>query len=428
MEAIREGEFDTDMDTSESDEETEPINKAAPMTRAKQARITKQRKRRVSKPKKTRDVDDSDSDYVQAAEEEEEEEELGQDLELDDQAEGDEQLGMAKGSTEHQLVEDERRERRRKKKEQRLTIKFKVANLMKAGVDSSGANRGSKDDELRLEDIDWSDIDIETINEILARREELRKKRRRESSSGMADDGEITTAKLKKSSLAPAPLHLERVKRNMEPSNADESAEPSTAQESAGKPQPHSLDDTGLLVAKTLAATVNAAAVKPSSISTSAGAEAMDSGVAKDMRIVLQYELRREESLLKDLHAEIVDKLFKLQTEEKLLRLIVKDDFHLPEEDSAMLDEPTAHVMEASVFGPFADVDGHQFQGSMDAGEDMPSIGVGIGTDAVDAGEESDGSLSGMSSSSSEDEVQDDEIARGALSRMLTQYLPNGGE
>ncbi|KAJ2024151.1 hypothetical protein GGI06_001115 [Coemansia sp. S85] len=39
------------------------------------------------------------------------------------------------------------------------------------------------------------------------------------------------------------------------------------------------------------------------------------------------------------------------------------------------------------------------------------------------SGSDSDDSLSGMSSSSSDDEVQDEDMTRGALSRMLTQYL-----
>ncbi|KAJ2134076.1 hypothetical protein IW136_004776 [Coemansia sp. RSA 678] len=43
----------------------------------------------------------------------------------------------------------------------------------------------------------------------------------------------------------------------------------------------------------------------------------------------------------------------------------------------------------------------------------------------MDEGHESDGSLSGMSSSSSEDDVQSDELTRGALSQMLRTYLPS---
>ncbi|KAI8325391.1 hypothetical protein GQ54DRAFT_295441 [Martensiomyces pterosporus] len=481
MDAIREGGFDTDLDTSDSSSDG-GASKAAPMTRAKEAKLS--RRRRQSRPKKTQTGNDSDSDYVQTMEEEEEE--MEDDMEIEE-----EQLDLAKDAdeketqmketeTEMETEREKERERRRKKKEQRLTLKFKVANLMKAGAE--GDKGGSREEELSLEDIDWSDFDIETINEILARREELRKRRRREAGNGKSGDQEITTAKLKKSSLAPAPLQLERVKHG-EPTNVEQ-GEVGTADY-----------DTLPLIASTLAATIDSMAERlnsggamdveaegeepeftglfedssevpqtpgaslhlpPRASAMSQGAAPEDdqvarsgeplsgarqgvrphpalirpvgdtqSGATKDMRIVLQYELKREESLLKDLHAEIADKLFKLQTEEKLLRLIVKRDFQLPE-DEVLMDEANAHAIEGAGFGAFAGVEG-QFHVSIDAGQGMGLNGMDVDAQHVDEGEESDGTLSGMSSSSSEDEVQDDEIARGALSRVLTQYLPESG-
>ncbi|KAJ2452659.1 hypothetical protein GGF42_003983 [Coemansia sp. RSA 2424] len=123
-----------------------------------------------------------------------------------------------------------------------------------------------------------------------------------------------------------------------------------------------------------------------------------------------------EEDLLKDLRAEIVDKISKLATKEKLLRMVVKHDFELGGDD---LGEDT-NAPEAT-FGGFGEVDtvlAPPQSGVMDLAEDMHH------GDDSDDGSDSGDSISGMSSSTSDDEVQDDEVARGALNRMLDQYLP----
>ncbi|KAJ2691665.1 hypothetical protein H4R19_006317 [Coemansia spiralis] len=132
----------------------------------------------------------------------------------------------------------------------------------------------------------------------------------------------------------------------------------------------------------------------------------------KDMRIVLQYELQQEEALFKDLQAEIMDKLLKLQAEERLLRLIVKKDFELPDD---------AHAEEAVAMDT-------AYAGLNDAelGVLHGALGTLQSMDVDEAsGSESDSSLSGMSSGSGS---SDDEVAtRGALSRMLEGLEPNDG-
>ncbi|KAJ2567790.1 hypothetical protein GGH95_004400, partial [Coemansia sp. RSA 1836] len=65
-----------------------------------------------------------------------------------------------------------------------------ILQLNTRGLGAGGSNKSA----LQLEDIDWSEFDPETINAILARREELRKRRRKDA--GEAVDGDET-----------APLH-----------------------------------------------------------------------------------------------------------------------------------------------------------------------------------------------------------------------------
>ncbi|KAJ1838514.1 hypothetical protein LPJ57_011108 [Coemansia sp. RSA 486] len=154
------------------------------------------------------------------------------------------------------------------------------------------------------------------------------------------------------------------------------------------------------------------------------------------MRLELQYELRREDRLLKDLKAEIMDKLFKLQAEEKLLRMIVKHDFDIPQDDAA--DDLAGNAAAAAVgmdtpaYGAFSEVGNAEQQSDYIAAAAAAAAAVAAATQSSmlqnDDAMESDSdasSLSGMSSSSSEDEVQDEEITRGALSRVLKQYLPD---
>ncbi|KAJ1936151.1 hypothetical protein EC988_008275 [Linderina pennispora] len=147
-------------------------------------------------------------------------------------------------------------------------------------------------------------------------------------------------------------------------------------------------------------------------------------GAPYDMRLVLQYELQHEDKLLKDLYAEVADQLRKLQTEERLLRMIVKKDFELPEE--AVADDAAMFSMDPA-YSSFLDTEHHAPTGGeleMHDGEES--------SDGEGSSSESDGSISGMSSSSSssdssDEEVQDEDIARASLGRILTDYVPTNG-
>ncbi|KAJ1876357.1 hypothetical protein LPJ57_004526, partial [Coemansia sp. RSA 486] len=91
-------------------------------------------------------------------------------------------------------------DRELEKKEKKLILRFKMAESRDKGVD---------DKQVDAKDIDWSDFDIETINEILARREQLNRVNKLTPGENMQ---ESTTSKLKKSSLAPAPMNLRKVR------------------------------------------------------------------------------------------------------------------------------------------------------------------------------------------------------------------------
>ncbi|KAI9505822.1 hypothetical protein BX070DRAFT_96830 [Coemansia spiralis] len=429
MDAIREGDFDSDLGGSSSDESAQEA-KSARVTRAKKAQLVKRRKQHKQKPKGVDDNGDSDSDYVQIVEEEEEEEE--------EEAEGEEALDDSKsmsdqdpsthnGSdkpTKTKIVSTNADEQQlRKKKEKRLMLKFKMANLARTNGTTNNDRQGSGG--LQLEDIDWSEFDLETINAILARREELRKKRHRavHGDSGVKGDDEITTAKLKKSSLAPAPLRLERTSNNDESAgvwtvnkegqeqdmdraetmDVDEGDRPDLHYLFGDPIEPLSPGGSSLQLPPRASAIEGIAEHTGPRRPHPAFIRAIPdhAGTPKDMRIVLQYELKSEERLLKDIRAEIVDKLFKLQAEEKLLRMAVKKDFELDDEQD--------------VFSGPGDVE-HQVQSHEPVGAMEVDNRVGSASD-------SDDSLSGMSSSS-EDEVPDDELTRGALSRVIMQYLP----
>ncbi|KAJ2755920.1 hypothetical protein GGI19_001258 [Coemansia pectinata] len=448
--AFNAGEFDTDLENSDSEEEAQKSKTHTQGTKAKQQ---KQAPRRRSL--RGRQVHD-DHDH----------EPVGDGLEAG--AETEEQLSARK-----QLL---------KKSEQKLILKFKTK-----GLDASGLKHKAS----QLEDIDWSEFDPETLSAILARREELRKRRRRNAGEAVSDD-EATTAKLKRSSLAPVPLHPDTARQGdlptdegeiaVEHSHALETAAMTTIEEeeepladdsenafeddsayfvqvgadrsnidgmdvdvegnqteynylfgeAAEVPQ-QTLGASLLLPPRPMASRHDASeivaangrteippallqAIRPQMAMLRGPSDGQAGGIL-DMRLVLQRELKREEDLLKDLRAEIVDKISKLATEEKLLRMVVKHDFELPGDD---LDEDT-HVPETP-FGVFNEVDdvlAPTLSGVVDQNEDMHEDEVSA------ASSDSDDSLSGMSSSSSDDEVQDEDVTRGALSRMLTQYLPS---
>ncbi|KAJ2850338.1 hypothetical protein IWW36_001955 [Coemansia brasiliensis] len=429
MNAIREGDFDEDL---------EDENAQAPLTRSKQRRAAL-RKKRMQKEQGGEDHD-SDSDYVQNDEEEEEEYYSGDEVMEDEVTE-----------------KDKEDDQRLKQTEQRLILKFKTAKLAK-GLDQQ---EQVEEEGPRLEDIDWSEFDLETINEILSRREALRARRRQKKlrKLGVDDNGEVTTAKLKKSSLAPPPLQLDKPispphiseingkgDDSLDDDDDDDDEEGVIFEEcqiggrvgfdhmdidgEGEEPEFRDLfEETNETIPQTPGTSLHlpprASAMSEDILASDRNYQGASrynrphpalirnmtdahSHVDKDMRIVLQYELRSEEILLKDLKAEISDKLLKLQAEEKLLRMIVKRDFELPEDEST--EDQTQHI-EAfpSTFEP-------------EAGE-MPRA---MPMEVENAASDSEESLSGMSSSSSDDDVQSDELTRGALSQMLRTYLPNG--
>ncbi|KAJ1956971.1 hypothetical protein EC988_001069, partial [Linderina pennispora] len=197
MQAIRDGGFDSDLDTSGSD--SEPVRRA--LTR------TRRSSRRTRQQPEDEEVHSSDSDYVMAGNVEDAEE----DRLLEEQAAGDEfdlttDVGRRAAAAAAAAAAEQKHERRRTEK--KLILKIKKTSLL---GEKKSAEERAKEGGLALDDIDWSEFDIGMINEILARREALRKRKMGEAVAGNAD-GEITTAKLKKSSLAPAPLQLERVR------------------------------------------------------------------------------------------------------------------------------------------------------------------------------------------------------------------------
>ncbi|KAJ1847914.1 hypothetical protein LPJ73_004124, partial [Coemansia sp. RSA 2703] len=84
-------------------------------------------------------------------------------------------------------------------KEKKLILRIKMANIRERRATDTNAS-GSQP--MRVEDVDWPEFDAETINDILRRRQELR------SQQGSKEN----MARLKKSSLAPPPLQLEKAK------------------------------------------------------------------------------------------------------------------------------------------------------------------------------------------------------------------------
>ncbi|KAJ1771733.1 hypothetical protein EV179_000931 [Coemansia sp. RSA 487] len=505
MEAFREGDFDSDLDDGSSDAENtgedESVAKDVKMTRAKKAVMARRRaKQRKQKSIKEHNRGESDSDYVQAMEndEAEEEEEEDQDEEDDDAgSKGDNGLAESNGGSDQEketskTVPRKFADKASKSEEKRLILKFKMAKLAKTNGTSRNTsnNRGAEEDAPRLEDIDWSEFDLQTINSILARREELRKKRRRAVMKGIGaeDDGQITTSKLKKSSLAPAPLQLERVGNGKEPvSNNVEAVSEQHTEEQQENDQERYEAEKGNSEAmdvdvegdrpelRYLFDSIEAAPLSPGGSSlqlpprTSAmNPEGMDVdadssafvagmrhgrphpafirsiadshlGTPRDMRIVLQYELKSEERVLKDIRAEILDKLSKLHTEEKLLRMIVKKDIDIEDDEAA-----TQNAGDVSaVFNGYIDNDasgsgkhapqsiavtqglGEHVGFEFETGTDVIANAGAADEEDGTGGSDSDDSLSGMSSSSSEDEVPDDEVTRGALSRVFKQYLPD---
>ncbi|KAJ2780008.1 hypothetical protein GGI15_003698 [Coemansia interrupta] len=302
------------------------------------------------------------------------------------------------------------------KKEKKLILRIKMSKIREHNGTINGA--GEKNGEMRVEDVDWPEFDAETINGILQRREELRKQR------GTAEN----MARLKKSSLAPPPLQLEKARPKQFMRAGSEEGEEVEGMEvddavvinNVGHDDKDSTDE-GMLDA---ADQQQIPSHVPQSLRYPVP-ETERTGPPRDMRLELQNELQREEQVLKDLRAEIIDKLFKLQTEEKLLRMIVRHDFDIPDDEMLPSDAPPlAETDQMDVVDDQANPDYAAIAAAAAAAMELVNqSGLGQHDDA-DSDDAS--SLSGMSSSSSEDEIQDDEVTRGALSRVLDQYLPEG--
>ncbi|PIA18877.1 hypothetical protein COEREDRAFT_79422 [Coemansia reversa NRRL 1564] len=463
MEAIRGGEFDAELSDSE-DESEKPV---APEKTSKVTRQQKSKHNRKTRQRSLPSQDDSDSDYVQAMRDDGDEVDDEGSAQIRDELELEEEGSVDSNIDTNTPSLNSAAEKRLKSTEKRLVLKFRTANPGRTGGIQNGSSTSTttRDSAVRLEDIDWSEFDLETINEILTRREALKKKRRNEN--GANNGGEITTAKLKKSSLAPPPLQLDTMNSNASGAhiNDDEEEEEgaiieddNTASElyrgneevmevdveGEGPEFGYLFEDTSETMPQTPSASLHlpprASAMSGEMFVTDEDQGNMEqlsrpgrphpalirnmtdrhTNVDKDMRLVLQYELKSEENLLKDMRAELMDKLFKLQTEERLLRMIVKGDFELPEDETA---EDTGLGMDSSAFTGF----------ETDMGPLQTTLGslpqMEIDQSREDLVSESGDSLSGMSSSSnsSDDEVQDEEVTRGALSRVLDTYLPNGG-
>ncbi|KAJ2842439.1 hypothetical protein J3B02_005577, partial [Coemansia erecta] len=326
------------------------------------------------------------------------------------------------------------------KKEKKIILRFKMAE---------SHDQGTSNKQVEVGDLDWSDFDIKTINEILARREELNRIKR----LAIGEQAQETKmSKLKKSSLAPAPLNLRktRLAKASRPKDDIEEGEEVEDQEMEYQEQEQEEDEDetkqtafvetgaeddqdrmdvdgeeidyikeGERIGELFEDTVEAGAGAEAEAAEAKDEEADEAdeeaevlvqgqmslhlppratmhteeidaleqsyeagrqqrelrphpamvrgnghidvaqpGPPKDMRLVLQRELQREDRLLKDLKAEIIDKLYKLQAEEKLLRMIVKHDFDIPLDDVAADNNELAGSVniDTPAYGGFSEV------------------------------------------------------------------------
>ncbi|KAJ2848373.1 hypothetical protein GGI22_005746, partial [Coemansia erecta] len=456
MEAFREGDFDSDPDdmgSIESAGEDESGTRGARMTRTKRVKTAKLRK---EKNKREPNEGEGDSDYVQIAENDEaEEEEEEEDDDVDETGSKDDENLAESNNGSGQT------DKATRAKEKRLVLKFKMAKRAKinsASKHSSG--QGEADDAPRLEDFDWSEFDLQTINNILARREELRNKRRGAGMNkrGAEGDGQATALKLKRSSLAPAPLQFERVldDTGSVDNDADAASEQHAEEQQEIDQERHEIDDGNVngnvngdamdvdgdgdrpdyhylfdpieeaplspggsslqLPPRTSAMNLDGVEIGADVSASGAGIRHgrphpafirsiadSHSGAPRDMRIVLQYELKSEEMMLKDIRAEILDKLSKLNTEEKLLRMVVKKDIDIEDDEAAM--QNTGDL--STVFNGYIENDmpgsSAHAQQSLAATQGMGEhvgFGFGIGLDATaDSGADNEENDSGGSDS-----------------------------
>ncbi|ORX71544.1 hypothetical protein DL89DRAFT_266546 [Linderina pennispora] len=436
MQAIRDG----------GGSDSEPVRRA--LTR------TRRSSRRTRQEAEDEEVHSSDSDYVMAGDVEDAEE----DRLLEEQAAGDEfdlttDVGRQAAAAAAAAAAEQKHERRRTEK--KLILKIKKTSLLGGKEERRGARKGG-------------------------RREALRKRKMGEAVAGNAD-GEITTAKLKKSSLAPAPLQLERVKHAAVEKSSESIPEETVTEEVIAedivaekavseKPAADAPAEEAIPKEELSTSAANEAPVEEEvliAVAAEAPAEklpAAETSSSEDEEMVdvsaepvigdameidndadshhevpqtpgasLQlppravamnpngrasgYELQHEDKLLKDLYAEVADQLRKLQTEERLLRMIVKKDFELPEE--AVADDAAMFSMDPA-YSSFLDTEHHAPTGGeleMHDGEES--------SDGEGSSSESDGI--DQRHDSSDEEVQDEDIARASLGRILTDYVPTNG-
>ncbi|KAJ2557712.1 hypothetical protein EV175_001181 [Coemansia sp. RSA 1933] len=493
MEAFREGDLDSDLDDSnsaDSNGENDPETSAGQMTRAKRVAVAKRhvRQRKQSARQKVNGEGESDGDYEQIKADDDDEdddddlEETGymDDEELAESKNGSDHDNMAKSASRKQAAGKASREM-----EKQLILKLKTATRTKTNdASNKPGDHGEADDAPRLEDLDWSEFDLQTINDILARREALHKKRRMGAAKkkrGTEDDGHTTSPKLKRSSLAPAPLQLEPVREDIDEAVVNNGIDAASERYETERGNGEAMDvdvegdrpDLGYLFdsaeapplspgGSSLQLPPRTSAMNQETMELEADAGASGSGLRqgrphpafirsiadshfgtpRDMRIVLQYELKSEEKMLKDIRAEIMDKLSKLNTEEKLLRMIVKKDIDIGDDEPAAQNAGDISASFNSYIENGVSGSGVYTQPSLAAAsggsDEHAGFGFGMGLDMIanagasdedgngsGSGSDSDDSLSGMSSSSSEDEVPDEEVTRGALNRVFMQYLPN---
>ncbi|KAJ1921786.1 hypothetical protein H4219_000520 [Mycoemilia scoparia] len=201
--ALNEGFLSSDSEVSDTEDHDRDQKKAH---KRKVSERTKKRPGRQSKSKHAEQGISDDEEYVQP--ESWSSDEYGSDMDFEDSA-APEQFDLSTDSGREAAAKRAKKEKRLQEKKLILRIKMAKKNQ---------EEHQAKDDqpkELRFEDIDWSEVDLETINGILARREELRQRQMAMESGvsgGDASNYDITSSRLKKSSLAPPPIKIDRPK------------------------------------------------------------------------------------------------------------------------------------------------------------------------------------------------------------------------
>ncbi|KAJ1674494.1 hypothetical protein EV182_003166 [Spiromyces aspiralis] len=205
--ALNEGYLSTSSEESGSEAGADE-NKSKNRKGANKRRRSKRNK--PSRHQRTGNKND-DEDYVQP--EALSDDEYGSDMDFEDSA-APEQYDLstdspkkapAKGAT----AKPKRSKEEAKRQEKKLILRIKMAKQKQDEQRRDSSDGG----ELRFEDIDWSGVDLETINDILERRERLQRRNISQDANALGEASyNITSDKLKKSSLAPPPRKIERSK------------------------------------------------------------------------------------------------------------------------------------------------------------------------------------------------------------------------